>query len=394
MKDVAIVSFARTPIGRFGCAFKDLTAVDLGTIAIEEAIKRAGVSTEQIDEVAMGVVWQAGLKANPARQAAIRAGVNVEAPAITINQQCSSGIRAIDIASDQIRLGKARVIVAGGFESMSGVPFLDVSGRWGHARGRKSLEDGLYYDGLDDAFSGTNMGNTAETVGKNALLTREETDAFALESQQKAARAISSGRFNREIVPVKIVDRKGEEMIISEDECSRPNTKIEDLSRLQPVFDKVGISTAGNSPPLSDGAAALVLMEKEYAKENNFPILGFIKDTVSISVPPEIMGYGPVPAVKRLLERNKLAVEDIGLLEINEAFGAQALACIKELGFPMDIVNVNGGAIALGHPPGNTGARLVGSLLLELGIKGKRYGIATLCAGGGPAIAMLVSVEE
>jgi len=393
MVEVAVVSFARTPIGRYGGIFKNISAVELGSIAISGALKKANVSGDEIDEVIMGVVWQAGLKGNPARQAAIQAGVTVDAPAMTINQQCSSGIRAIDIGADQIRLGKVKVVVAGGFESMSNVPYLDLSGRWGHKRGPKTLEDSLYYDGLDDAFIGIPMGNTAETVARNAKLTREEVDAFAYESQQKAARAIEKGRFEEEIVPVVIKSRKGEE-IITTDECPRPNTTIDGLSRLQPAFDVEGISTAGNSPPLSDGGCALVLMEKKYAESKGLTILGIIRDVVSVGVAPEIMGYGPVPAIRKLLKRNEISISEIDFLEINEAFGAQALACIKDLEFPKEVVNVNGGAIALGHPPGNTGARLVGTVLTELRRQDKKLGIATLCAGGGPAIACLISRNQ
>ncbi|WP_312475047.1 thiolase family protein [Neobacillus sp.] len=392
MKEAVIVSYARTPIGRFGGVLKDISAVTLGTIAISGVLERSKVSPNDIDEVIMGVVWQAGQKANPARQAAIRAGISEQASAITINQQCSSGIRAIDIAADQIRLGKAKVVIAGGFESMSNVPYIDMNGRWGYRRGSKSLEDGLYYDGLDDAFFGTHMGTTAETVGRNAALTREEVDAFALESQQKASRAIQKRRFVEEIIPIKLSTKIGE-IVVEKDECPRPSTTYNDLQILKPAFEINGISTAGNSPPLSDGASALVLMEKCYAIENGYQIQGSIIDTVSIGVAPEIMGYGPVPAINKLLKRNNLTIDDIDLLEINEAFGAQALACIKEIKIPIEKVNVNGGAIALGHPPGNTGARLVGTLMTELRIENKKLGIATLCAGGGPAIATLLGIE-
>lgn len=392
MREVIVSSYARTPIGKFGGVFKHVSATELGTIAVKEALQRANIDKEKIDEVIMGVVWQAGLKANPARQVAVEAGVNIEAPAVTLNQQCSSGIRALDMAADQIRLGKADVVLAGGFESMSNVPFIDLARRWGAVRGAGSIEDSLYYDGLDDAFSGENMGNTAETVGNQSSLTRDEIDMFALRSQQKARKAISSSRFETEIVPVTVKTKKGE-TVITEDECPRPNSSLEVLNKLPSVFTKNGLSTAGNSPPLSDGGAALILMDKQYAQKNDHPILGKIVDAVSVSVPPEIMGYGPVPAVKKLLQRNNLNLEDIDLFEINEAFGAQVLACIKELNIPTNKVNVNGGAIALGHPPGNTGARLVGTLLTELKLQNKKYGIATLCAGGGPAIAMLVSTE-
>lgn len=392
MKEAVIVSYARTPIGRFGGVLKELSAVDLGTLAISGVLEKSKVSPNDIDEVIMGVVWQAGQKANPARQAAIRADINVAASAITINQQCSSGIRAIDMAADQIRLGKAKVVIAGGFESMSNVPYIDINGRWGYKRGSKSLEDGLYYDGLDDAFIGTHMGTTAETLGRNASLTREEVDSFALESQQKASRAIQKGRFVEEIIPIKIKTKFGE-IVVEKDECPRPRTTYEGLQKLTPAFEVNGISTAGNSPPLSDGASALVLMEKGYAIEKGYPIQGTIIDSVSIGIAPEIMGYGPVAAIKKLLKRNNLTIDDIDFIEINEAFGAQALACIKEINVSMEKVNVNGGAIALGHPPGNTGARLVGTLMTELRLKNKELGIATLCAGGGPAIATLLRKE-
>jgi acetyl-CoA C-acetyltransferase len=393
VKEVAIVSYARTPIGKFGGVFKRLSAVELGSVAIKAALERANVHGNEIDQVIMGVVWQAGLRANPARQAAMKAAITVEAPAVTINQQCSSGIRALEIAADQIRLGKANVIVSGGFESMSGVPYLDLSGRWGHKRGTVVLDDGLYYDGLNDAFTGENMGITAETVGRNAKLTREEVDLFALSSQQKAALAMERGRFKQEIAPV-IIRTNKEDLVVDTDECPRKETTLKTLAQLPPVFISDGISTAGNSPPLSDGGAALVLMDKDYAKQTGSSILGYFVDAVSVGVAPEVMGYGPVPAVTKLLNRHGLTVEDIAFLEINEAFGAQALACIRELGFPLEKVNVNGGAIALGHPPGCTGARLVGTLLYQLQRTNQRYGIATLCAGGGPAIAALVRGGE
>lgn len=392
MVEVAVVSYVRTPIGKFGGVFKDVGSVELGTAAISGALQKANLNGSEVDEVIMGVVWQAGLKGNPARQAAIHAGIRPEAPSLTVNQQCSSGIRAIGIAADQIRLGHAKIVVAGGFESMSNVPYLDRSGRWGHKRGSKKLEDSLYFDGLDDAFIGIHMGNTAETVARNAGLTREEVDSFAYESQMKAARAVNEGRFEEEIVPVLLKTRKGE-TLITKDECPRPNTTLEDLGKLPTAFDVNGLSTAGNSPPLSDGASALVLMEKGYAESQGYPIKGIIQDVVSVGVAPEIMGYGPVPAVQKLLQRNQLSVGDIDFLEMNEAFGAQALACIRELQFPMERVNVNGGAIALGHPPGNTGARLVGTIVTELNRENKKFGIATLCAGGGPAIACLVQVN-
>ena len=365
-----------------------MSAVELGITAIRAALEASGVKGDEVDEVVMGVGWQAGQKPNPARQAAIGAGIRIEAPAMSINQQCSSGIRAVDIGADQILLGKAKIVVAGGFESMSNVPYIDRTGRWGHRRGPVKLEDSLYYDGLDDAFTGLNMGNTAETVGKQANLSRKEVDIFAVESQEKAARARREARFASEIVPYTVKSKKAE-LVMDQDENPR-HTTLDTLTELKPAFQADGICTAGNSPPLSDGAAAIVLMDAEYAQEKGHTILGFYVGAVSVGVDPEVMGIGPVPAVRELLRKYSLSLEDIDFLEINEAFGAQALACIKELAFPLDKVNVNGGAIALGHPPGMTGTRLIGTLVHELNLTKKKFGIATLCAGGGPAIAALI----
>lgn len=394
MKRIAIVGYKRTAIGKFNGVFKNVTAVELGISAIRAALNESGVSGDEVDEVVMGVGWQAGQKANPARQAAIHAGIRVEAPAMSINQQCSSGIRSIDIGADQIRLGKAKIVVAGGFESMSNVPYLDLGARWGRARGPGTIEDALYYDGLDDAFTGINMGNTAETIGKQANLTREEVDAFAVNSQKKAAKAQGENRFESEIIPYTVSDKKVE-VVIEADENPR-NSTMEALQKLKPAFQPDGISTAGNSPPLSDGAAAIILMDEEHAIQSGKEILGYYIGAVSVGVEPEVMGIGPVPAIKKLLEKYELTIEDIDMLEINEAFGAQALSCIKELNFPLEKVNINGGAIALGHPPGMTGTRLVGTITHEMKKnKNVKYGIATLCAGGGPAIAALIqSVNE
>ncbi|MED4582621.1 thiolase family protein [Brevibacillus choshinensis] len=392
MNKIAVVGYKRTAIGKFGGVFKNVSGVELGITSIRAALEESEVKGDEVDEVVMGVCWQAGQKANPARQAAIGAGIRIEAPAVSINQQCSSGIRAVDIGADQIILGKAKVVVAGGFESMSSVPYIDCTGRWGHRRGPVMMDDSLYYDGLDDAFSGLNMGNTAETVGKQAHLSRKAVDIFAVESQEKAARAIGKSRFAIEIVPYTMKAKKAE-LIIEQDENPR-STTLDSLSELKPAFQAEGICTAGNSPPLSDGAAAIVLMDAEFAKEKGHKILGYYVGAVSVGVDPEMMGIGPVPAVRELLRKYSLSLEDIDYLEVNEAFGAQALACIKELAFPLEKVNVNGGAIALGHPPGMTGTRLIGTLVHELRLTKKKFGIATLCAGGGPAIAALIQSAD
>lgn len=389
MKKVAIVGYKRTPIGKFNGAFKHVSAIELGTAAISASLNESGVSGDEVDEVIMAVCWQAGLKANPARQVAIYAGIRPEAPAITINQQCSSGIRAVDIGADQIRLGKAQVVVAGGFESMSNVPYLDLTSRWGRKRGTSQMEDGLYYDGLDDAFTGLNMGNTAETVGQQAGLTREEIDLFAVQSQEKAFKAREKNRFNSEMIPITVTSRK-QEIVIDTDENPRLST-MESLRKLKPAFQPDGLSTAGNSPPLSDGAASIILMDEEYAMKTGRKIYGYYVGAVSVGVEPKVMGIGPVPAIRKLLANYHLTIADIDMLEINEAFGAQALACIKALSFPLEKVNINGGAIALGHPPGMTGTRLIGTIAQEMqNNQNIKYGIATLCAGGGPAIAALI----
>lgn len=387
-----IVSGARTPIGAFGGSLRPLTAAELGAIAIKAALERARVAPEEVDEVVMGMVYQAGARANPARQAALGAGIRVEAGASTINQQCSSGSRAVDIAADQIRLGKADIVVAGGMESMSRVPHLLLRARWGERLGGETLEDGLLYDALIDPFYNGHMALSAETLAVRYGISRADADAFALESQQRAAAAHQAGLFEEEIVAVQVADGKSVQ-VVAQDEHPKPWTTFEKLSKLPPVFKEGGICTAGNSSGLNDGATALVIMAEEVAHARGLEPLAKLAYAVTVAVPPEVMGFGPVPAVRKLLAVNGLSLGDIDLFEINEAFAVQVLACARELDLDGDKLNVNGGAIALGHPVGATGARLILTLALELRRRGLRRGIATQCAGGGPAMATLVEVE-
>lgn len=389
MKEVVIVSAVRTAIGKYGGTLKDVSAVDLGSIVIKEALNRAGIKPELVNEVIMGNVIQAGLGQSPARQAAVKAGLPVEIPSFTINKVCGSGLRAVSLAAQMIKAGDADVIVAGGMENMSAAPYILPNNRWGQRMGDGKVVDTMIKDGLWDAFNDYHMGITAENIAKKWNFTREEQDAFSAASQQKAEKAIEEGRFKDEIVPVVIKNRKGE-IVFDKDEFPRYGTTVEKLSKLKSAFKKDGTVTAGNASGINDGAAALVVMSAEKAKELGLKPLAKIVSYGSRGVDPSIMGYGPVASTKAALDAAGLKVEDLDLIEANEAFAAQSLAVAKDLKFPMEKVNVNGGAIALGHPVGCSGARILVTLLYEMNKRNAKRGLATLCIGGGMGTAIIV----
>jgi acetyl-CoA C-acetyltransferase len=390
MKEVVIVSATRTAIGSFGGSLKDVEAVKLGEVVIKEAIKRAGIEGKDIDEVLMGNVLQGGLGQNTARQASVNAGVPYEVPATTINKVCGSGLKTVNLAAQAILLGDADIIVAGGMESMSQSNYAAEGSRWGNKMGDGKLVDMMIKDGLWDAFNDYHMGVTAENIAEKWDLTREEQDEFAAQSQQRAEKAIKEGRFEDEIVPVKIPQRKGDPKVFDQDEHPRFGTTADKLANLSPAFKKDGTVTAGNSSGINDGASAIVLMSKEKAEELGVKPLATIVSYASGGVDPKIMGTGPIPATRKAMEKADMNVEEMDLIEANEAFAAQSLAVKKELGFDLDITNVNGGAIALGHPIGCSGNRILVTLLHEMKKRDSKYGLATLCIGGGQGAATIV----
>ena len=389
MAKAVIVSAVRTAIGSFQGSLAGVPAVDLGALVIKEAMARAGIGGEQIDEVIMGNVLQAGLGQNPARQAAIKAGIPAEVPAMTINKVCASGLKSVALAAQAILAGQAEVVVAGGMENMSLAPYLLNKARTGYRMGDDKVVDAMIKDGLWCAMTDVHMGITAENVAEQYGLTREEQDQFALASQEKAAKAIAEGRFQEEIVPVEIPQRKGDPVVFAVDEHPRA-TSLEKLAALRPAFKKDGTVTAGNASGINDGAAALVVMSEEKAKELGLEPLAYVVAAASAGVDPSIMGTGPIPATRKALAKAGLTMEDIDLIEANEAFASQALAVAKDLAMPEEKVNVNGGAIALGHPIGASGARILTTLLYEMKRRGSRYGLATLCIGGGQGTALIV----
>lgn len=390
MREVVIVSAVRTPIGTFGGSFKDVSAVSLGTIVAKEAMKRANIKPDMVDEVIFGNVLQAGLGQNVARQISIYSGIPVEVPSYTVNKVCGSGLKSVTLAAQSIMVGEGDIILAGGTENMSQAPYLLKKARWGQRMGDGVLEDYMIKDGLWDIFNDYHMGITAENLAEKYNLTREEQDKFALRSQQRAEEAIKSGRFKDEIVPVEVPQRKGDPIIVDTDEHPRFGSTIEGLAKLRPAFKKDGTVTAGNASGINDGAAALVLMAKEKAEELGLKPLATIKAYASAGVDPSIMGTGPIPATKKALEKARLTVEDLDLIEGNEAFAAQSLAVSKELKFDDEKLNVNGGAIALGHPIGASGARILVTLLYEMDKRDAKTGLATLCIGGGQGISIIV----
>lgn len=389
LQDAVIVSAVRTAIGTYGGGLAEVPAVKLGEICIRAALQRADVKAQQVDEVIMGNVLQAGLGQNPARQASIEAGLPVGVPAMTINKVCGSGLKAVMLAAQAIKLGDADIIVAGGMESMSQAPYLLDKARFGYRMGDGTLIDSMIRDGLWDAFNNCHMGITAENICTESHLTREELDAFALESQRRAVHAIETGVFRAEIVPVEIAGRKGV-TVFEQDQQPRADTTAEGLAKLRPAFKKDGIVTAGNSSGLNDGGAAVVVMSRRKAEELGLKPLATIRSYASAGVDPRIMGMGPVPSSRRALEKAGLSVADMDVVEANEAFAAQSVAVGKELGFDRSKLNVNGGAIALGHPIGASGTRVLVTLLYEMQRRNAHYGLTTLCIGGGQGVAMIV----
>ena len=390
MREVVIASAVRTAIGTFGGSLKDIPAVDLGALVIKEAVNRAGIKPELVNEVVMGNVIQAGLGQNVARQSAVKAGLPIEIPAMTINMVCGSGLRSVALAAQMIKVGDCDVVVAGGMENMSRAPYALETTRWGQRMGDGKIVDTMIKDALSDAFNNYHMGVTAENIVKEWGLTREELDEFSLNSQLKAEKAIKEGKFKDEIVPVMVPQRKGEPKVFDTDEGPRFGSTIEGLARLKPCFIKDGKVTAGNSSGINDGAAAFVVMSAEKAAELGVTPLATIVSYGHKGLDPAIMGYGPFHATKAVMESANLTVEDMDLIEANEAFAAQSIAVAKDLHFDMSKVNVNGGAVALGHPVGASGARILVTLLHEMQRRDAKKGLATLCIGGGMGTAMIV----
>jgi acetyl-CoA C-acetyltransferase len=388
MSVIVIVSAARTPVGSFNGALSSLPASDLGKIAIQAAVERAGIAPADVDEVILGQVLQAAAGQGPARQASVNAGIPVESPAWSLNQLCGSGLRAVALAAQQIAAGDAKIVVAGGQESMSQAPHAQNL-RNGQKMGDLSFVDTMIKDGLWDAFHGYHMGQTAENIANRWQITRQDQDVFAVASQNKAEAAQKAGKFDAEIVPVTIKGRKGD-TIVDKDEFIRHGATLESVQGLKPVFNKEGSVTAANASGLNDGAAALVLMSADEAAKRGLKPLARIASWANAGVEPEIMGTGPIPASKKALEKAGWTVADLDLVESNEAFAAQSLCVVRELGLDPAKVNVNGGAIAIGHPIGASGARILTTLLHEMKRSGAKKGLATLCIGGGMGVAMCV----
>lgn len=389
MREVAIVSAVRTPVGSYGGALKDISVVELGVVAAKAAISRANISEIEIDEVIIGNILSAGQGQNIARQIAIKAGLPVETPAMTLNILCGSGLRAISLAAQIISSGGADTILCGGAESMSNAPYLAMQNRWGSKMGHVQMLDHMIKDALTDAFNDYHMGITAENIAEQWHLTREAQDEFAVKSQNKAEKAQIEGRFKDEIVPVVIQTRKGD-IVVDQDEFIKYGATFEGLQKLKPAFKKDGTVTAGNASGINDGAAMVVVMSLEKAKALNLEVLALVKGFGTKGVDPSIMGYGPVPATLAALKSANWNVEDIDLVEANEAFAAQSLAVVKDLGFDQDIVNVNGGAIAIGHPVGASGTRILVTLIHEMQKRDAKKGLATLCIGGGMGTTLLI----
>jgi acetyl-CoA C-acetyltransferase len=390
MREVVIVSAVRTAIGAYGGNFKDVSAVQLGTVVAKEALKRAKVDPTIVDEVIFGNVLQAGLGQNVARQVSVHAGIPVEVPSFTVNKVCGSGLKTVALAAQAIMAGEADIILAGGTENMSQAPYLLKTARWGQRMGDGTIEDYMVKDGLWDIFNDTHMGVTAENIAEKYSFTREDQDNLAVVSQNRAEEAIKNGRFKDEIVAVEVPQRRKDPIIVDTDEFPRFGTTIEALGKLRPAFKKDGTVTAGSASGINDGAAAFIIMSKEKAEELGLTPLATIASYASAGVDPSIMGTGPIPATKKALAKINMSVQDLDLVEANEAFAAQALSVIKELNLDTEITNVNGGAIALGHPIGASGARILVTLLHEMAKRDAKNGLATLCIGGGQGIAMIV----
>lgn len=388
--DVVVVGMARSPIGSFLGALSSVSAMNLVKTVAEAALKRSGVKSADVDEVVLGTVFKHGMKGNPARQVQIDLGIPAAGPAVTVEQQCASSLRALEIACQQILLEKTQTALVCGVESMSNVPYLLLNARKGLRMGPSVVEDAMQYDGLIDVFSGESIMRTAENVAERYQISREEQDGYAFLSQQRASDAIKAGRFKEEIVPIEIKSRKGT-AVVDTDEHPRATT-MEELSALKPAFMENGTVTAGNSSGINDGASAMVIMSSEKARELGLKPLARILSTVTIGCDPEVMGIGPIYAIPKAIELAGLKKNEIDYYEINEAFAAQVLPCLKELNIPLDHVNANGSGIALGHPVGMTGLRLIISGYYELKRRNKRYGCGSLCAGGGPSMAVVYEV--
>ena len=390
MKQAVIVSAVRTPVGSFGRSLKDVPAVDLGVIALKEALKRIDLQPDQVDEVILGNVLQAGLGQNPARQVTVNAGLPKEVPAFTINKVCASGLKSVFLAAQAVMTGDAEVVVAGGIENMSAAPYALKGARWGQRMGDGKLVDLMILDGLWDAFNGYHMGNTAENVSERFNVSREEQDEFALASQQKAEAAIKAGRFKDEIVPVPIPQRKGDPILFDTDEHPRFGTTLEALTKLPPAFKAGGAVTAGNASGINDGAAIIIVMAADKAASLGLNPMAAIRSYASSGVDPAIMGIGPVRASQKALARAGWTAQELDVIEANEAFAAQAIAVNREMGWDLSRVNHNGGAIAIGHPIGASGARILTTLLYEMQKRDARKGLATLCIGGGQGSAIVL----
>ncbi|MEJ8776691.1 acetyl-CoA C-acetyltransferase [Pseudogracilibacillus sp. ICA-222130] len=390
MREVVVVSALRTAIGSFGGSLSSVPATELGAQVIKRVLHDSNITGDKVDEVIFGNVLQAGLGQNPARQASIKAGLPDHVPAFTINKVCGSGLKAIHLAQQAIALGDADIIVAGGMENMSQAPYLSMDARNGLRMGNKTLVDSMIQDGLWCAFHDYHMGITAENICDRYELTREEQDMFAVESQKKAAKARKEGKFADEIVPVEIPQRRGEPIVFKEDEYIREDASIESMAKLRPAFKKDGSVTAGNASGINDGAAAVLLMSKEKAEALGVPPLATLVANASAALDPSVMGLGPIYATEKVLKKANIALQDVDLIEANEAFAAQSLAVAKDLQLDMNKVNVNGGAIALGHPIGASGTRIFVTLLHEMKRRKSTYGLATLCIGGGQGVATII----
>lgn len=390
MKEIVIASACRTAIGSFGGTLKSVPAVDLGATVVKEAVKRAGVAPEQVDEVIFGDVLQAGLGQNVARQVSIKAGLPIETTAMTINIVCGSGLKAVALAANQIIAGESEIVVCGGTENMSAAPYAVPATRWGARMGNTQMIDVTVNDGLTDAFNNYHMGITAENVAEQYGFTREMQDEFAVRSQNRAEAAVKSGKFKEEIVPVLVPQRKGDPLVFDTDEFPKFGTTMEKVAKLRPAFKKDGTVTAANASGINDGAAAFVVMSKEKAEELGIKPLATIVSYATAGVAPEVMGLGPIPATKKALAKAGMEIADIDLVEANEAFAAQSLAVVQDLALDPEKTNVNGGAIALGHPVGASGARILVTLLYEMEKRDAKTGLATLCIGGGQGQALIV----
>ena len=392
--DIVIISATRTPIGKFGGQFASISAVELGTTVAKSAIEKGKVDPSLIDTVIFGQVLQAGIGQNPARQVALNSGLPHTSTALTVNEVCGSGLKSILLAAQAIRLGDAKIVLAGGMENMSLAPHL-LPNRFATKNGNYTMIDALFHDGLTDAFSNEAMGITAENLVEKYGFTRQQLDEFAAQSQQKAYQAQQNGAFDKEITPIELTNKKTKQVVtINKDEFIRPETTVESLSSLRPAFKTDGVVTAGNSSGINDGAAALILTTREVANTLNLPILATLTGYAEAGVDPSIMGIGPVPAIEKLIQRTHIPLDRVDLFELNEAFAAQSLAVIKDLKINPEKVNVNGGAIALGHPIGASGARIVVTLIHALQQRQLQIGIASLCVGGGMGVALSLKVEQ